>query len=205
MSYAPANNEDLGVLERRIVKSVNSSHWQKEKVFSAVGEGVALVIIPTSDALGKRESQKKLLDFFINTRELITAASYATKSFEERLGEFNREFEINIQKKDDEKSFEELFNLLSTMQRVMFAVSSVRGHLHRLGRGELMTFATDLWNFNNPVDFDVLHKNLDYVHNISSSTKSKSIYSKDIQKIANQIIQLPSPFPTNKKQNLFKV
>ncbi|MDP1624303.1 MAG: hypothetical protein Q8L64_00890, partial [bacterium] len=137
MSYAPANNEDLDMLERRIVKSINSSHWQKEKVFSAVGEGVALVIIPTSDALGKKESQKKLLDFFINTRELITAASYATKSFEERLDEFNLEYKINVQKKGNEKSFEELFNLLSAMQRVMLAVSTIRGHLHRLGKGEL--------------------------------------------------------------------
>jgi hypothetical protein len=198
MSYAPANHEDLDVLERRIIKSLNHSHWQEDKVFSAVGEGVALVVIPLSDAAGKKESQKRLMEFFINTRELITAAEYSVNSFAERLNQLNSEYQ------NDEIENAEIFDLLSTMQHVLFAVSSIREHLHKLNKGELMTFAKDLWNFNNPVNFGVLHENLNYLQDVSLSRKSKASQAKDIRDVIDKIKQLPSPFPFNKKQNLFK-
>lgn len=204
MSYAPANFDKLDLLVRRVTKALTYSHWQNERVFFAVSQGVALVIIPISDAIGKRENQKKLLDAFVNTRELISAAGYATESFAERLEEVHREHQLDLYNKDNEKAFTELQSLLTTMYRVMQAVSSVHGHLHRLGKGELMTFAKDLWNYDNPVNFNVLQMNLEYIDSMLSSNKNNTVDEKKLQAMISQIIQLPSPFPSKKKETFFR-
>lgn len=198
LSYAPANNEDLEVLKRRVIKSLNLSHWQRDKIFSCVSEGVALVIIPVSEAVGKKESQKRLMEFFVNTRELITAAEYSLKAFTERLDQINNDY------MNDQISDEEVLEFLQTMQRVLLAISSIKEHLHKFNKGELMTFAKDLWHFDNPIDFDVFYKNLNSIRTISSDKKRKSNYISEIQNIIDKVKQLPSPFPGNRKQNFFR-
>jgi hypothetical protein len=195
MSYAPANYEKLRSLEGRVSKALKYSHWQNARVFSVVGQGVALVIIPVSDAPGKRENQKKLMNTFVNARELVSAASYATKSFAERIDEIIQDQRLNSNWAIENEVFiEELYSIFFTMRRVMLAVSSIHGHLHSLGRGELMTFAKDLWIYDNPVDMVDIVAGLENVLEKLSSNPNVSPRVQELQKIIKQIIQIRPPF-----------
>lgn len=194
MSYAPANLEKTKVLERRISKALRYPHWQKNGVFSAVGQGVALVIIPISDAAGKRENQRKLMSAFVNTRELISAAGYAIESFVERINEISREQNLNEKLETKKReTLEELYAILYNMKRVLYATLTIHEHLHKLGRGELMNFSKDLWEYDNPINFSSVYSDLGYItENLKKYSLEQSVIQ--IQKIINQILETPFLF-----------
>jgi len=87
LSYAPANRENISDLRKRVERSINSNSWKKDHMLSVVGQGVALVLVPTTIAGGKKEKQKQYLDWFMDIRELIAAAIYTQKTFADRIEE----------------------------------------------------------------------------------------------------------------------
>jgi len=51
------------------------------------------------------------------------------------------------------------------MLRVMRAIASVKNHIKKFNNGALMTFAHNLWLYNNPVSMPRMFEGLKYIEN----------------------------------------
>jgi hypothetical protein len=200
MSYAPENYEKLDALQKRLERAIQDSQWQKNRLLFAVGQGVVLLLAGETNQKTPREL-KNLFDRLIDTRELISAAGYAEKAFAERVSDEYSAYRIH-----KKFNLENLNNLLFTMQRVLYATYSIRGHLKSTGRGELMSFAQSLWAYDNPVDYKELKHELSAILDFLTTenfTDDSHVWAEEIKTAITQILELPHPFPVKKDSKHF--
>jgi hypothetical protein len=200
MSYAPENYEKLGLLQKRLERAMQNVQWQKSRLLFVVGQGVVLLLAGETNRRTPYEL-KNLFDRLIDTRELISAAEYAEKAFAERVSE-----EYSAYKMHKKIDVENLYKLVFTMQRVLYATYAIRGHLKNTGRGELMSFAQDLWAHGNPVDYKEFKRELSAILDLITTQKigtGVGLRAEEIKTAINQILELPHPFPVRKDSKHF--
>ena len=191
MSYAPENYEKLDLLQKRLERAKRDVQWQKNRLLFAVGQGVALLLAGETNRRTPQEL-KKMFDRLIDTRELILAAGYAEKAFAERVSEESSDYTMY-----KEVDLENLYNLVFTMQRVLYATYAIREHLKSTGRGELMSFAQSLWAYGNPVDYKKMkHELIAVLDFLADESITDGSHVEEIKKTINQILELPHPFPS---------
>jgi hypothetical protein len=62
-----------------------------------------------------------------------------------------------------------------------------------------MTFARDLWLYDNPVDFGLLKTDLTYILDTLSSKKTNNRQVENIRSLVSQLIETPSLFPSKRR------
>jgi hypothetical protein len=164
MSLAPGNEEDLSRLKDRVLESVRSSHWRREKVLAVAAQGVALLFTGHISGEEKDDRRKALNRCLMETHELVSAAAYAQSDFAEEVEELAAERLLDetwlVQ---DEDEYAYLFNLLSTMAKVMRAVYTLKPHLRKQSSRALLPFAENIWAYSNPIKPKDLHEDLKYL------------------------------------------
>jgi hypothetical protein len=150
MSRAPRNEETEPQLYSRLRERLESSDWQKDRILTAVGQGVVLLFLEASERPALTRKRKKLLYWLEETAELVSATAYAEKALLEELERISKPRQL-----DDSwlpnvsTSFEFLSGLIGTMQSVLQSTVLAKEHIARLGPGVLCTFTRDILAYHN--------------------------------------------------------
>jgi hypothetical protein len=197
MSLAPGNQEDIQYLRNRIQKSLKLPYWKVDQIIAVAGQGVALFFIADSFAKGRKRKRTNLLDWLIESHEVVSAAAYAQQAFaEETYKIFSRKLLDDTWLPKNESKFNYLSSLLYTMRQVMQAIVSVRSHLQNQGAGVLMALGKAVWNYSNPVDSASFQETLGYIETWLEEAQKAEPDERiaRLQHIAKDIRNTPAPF-----------
>jgi hypothetical protein len=196
LSLAPANQEDLKYLERRVAKAVQLPQWQRDRIFAVVAQGVGLFFVADSFAKGRQNKKENLQEWLSETHELVSAAAYAQLAFAEEVERLYSQRLLNQTWLESDDKFNYLLSLLRTMRQVMQAIVSIRSHLQRQGAGVLMTLAKDIWAYSNPVDSAKFREGLTYIAGWLGRSEMKTFSERimSLQEPLTDIREIKPPF-----------
>jgi hypothetical protein len=201
LASAPGNGQAQKSLGASLRRALRSPHWQRDQIFAAAGQRVSLFFVGSSFASGKKQKQGRLLEWLIETGELVSAAAYAEKCFVEELEKL-----ADLRLLDESwmpgrgAQFAYLLRLVQTMKIVLQAIAETRSHLQNHGAGVLMSFAKDIWAYNNPVRHSAVEDALAYVAGWASQAcqRGESAEMDELIRCSAEINALSSPFKTKK-------
>lgn len=199
MRLAPENEEPPTLLSNRILRALKSAHWQKDRTLTAVGEKVALIVVAQTYAKGKKNKRQTMVNWLLDTHEMVGAAAYAQLAFAEEIENIIRQVAPDNAKSLIDLNgnhFKYLLRLLETLYRVLQAILSIRFHLQQHGAGILMAFAKDIWMNNEPNTRISLENTLNHMIDwLESNTYFRlSDESSELASILRNIKKVALPF-----------
>jgi hypothetical protein len=196
MALSKGNKENWHELKSRIVQAVSSPHWQRDNMLGIAGENTSIILIKKNKKNIKKHKTK--IEWFIQTREIITAAVYAQRACFEKLDEISGPRTLKLALLIGNKNeIDYIGKLINSTHGMMQAIYSLKFHIQKLGVGALVSFAKDLWMYDNPINIDEFNTSLDYISNWLCSIKFKTVRINKIVYSINEIKKIKSPFFQN--------
>jgi hypothetical protein len=195
MAAAPRNEQSDSELQQRIREALKSVHWQRDRTFAAVAQGVSLLFIEAGD--GFRKNRRDRLQYLLSeTSELVSAGAYSVKALVDEVTKLATLRQLDDNWLPGSENFEFLALVLRATRLVLQAIGSAKLDLQRRGAGVLMAFAGDIWAHDNPLAPDELPQSFDYVKNwLENANKEHQNESfQELLKCIEEIYKLSNPF-----------
>lgn len=202
MCLAPRNQQATDELQALLRGCLSSSHWTKERVLAAAGQGTSLLFLETSERPAKEQKRKQLRHWLEETAEVVSAAAYSEKAFLEELERI-----CDLRALDDtwlpdsSTNFAFLSSVLRTMKTVFQATALMKLQLERRGAGILMTFANEIWASSASASSHAVSKDLHYVKQWLK--KVRAVHGEggvaELEGCISEILAMPRPFRSDRK------
>ena len=146
------NKEDEASIGGRLRAAIQSRHWTIDRVLAVAGQRTSLFLISSAYAGGNELKRKRLLEWLMETSELVSAAVYAQQAFAEEIG--------TLAQAPHEHDIRYLMSVFENTRNVLRAIHAAQNDIRRLGSGLLTAIADDVWRYNNDVDLSAVQNDL---------------------------------------------
>ncbi|HBY61652.1 MAG TPA: hypothetical protein DEH78_17665 [Solibacterales bacterium] len=183
LAYAAGQTETTAELTARLAAATAAPHWQRDRVFAAASQRAAFAFVSKEFAGGSAARQRRMRLWLAETWEMAAAAVYTAKAFSEVLLEIAGARSLDQTWAPPSEKFDFLSRAAASFRAALQAVALARTQLQSLGSGVLMTFAKDLWTFDNPIPESELHEALTYLEEWGNG-QAAADFSSDLREIA---------------------